>query len=225
MMPKCPNCGKPNDGTAYICSECTDKQKRRRKERADSGLCTKCGRSLPDDNEGRLRCPKCREKEKAYAEQSRTRRSTARVCVQCQSPLPVEYAYKACPTCLQGRKDLSAYRKAHGLCVACGKPLDRVGAVCRECVEKRKNYGRTHPEKLDALQHYGMKCACCGESRYEFLTIDHINGGGRKHNAEIGQGHLYRWLKKNNYPEGFRVLCHNCNQSLGLYGYCPHQKR
>ena len=21
---------------------------------------------------------------------------------------------------------------------------------------------------------------------------------------------------------GYRVLCHNCNTSLGLYGYCPH---
>lgn len=32
------------------------------------------------------------------------------------------------------------------------------------------------------------------------------------------------WLKKNNYPPGFRVLCMNCNFSLGMRGYCPHQK-
>jgi len=25
------------------------------------------------------------------------------------------------------------------------------------------------------------------------------------------------------YPTGFRVLCHNCNQAIGLYGYCPHK--
>ena len=33
---------------------------------------------------------------------------------------------------------------------------------------------------------------------------------------------FYRWLKKNKYPKAFRVLCHNCNVSYGLYGYCPH---
>ena len=22
----------------------------------------------------------------------------------------------------------------------------------------------------------------------------------------------------------YRLLCHNCNQSMGWYGYCPHQK-
>lgn len=26
---------------------------------------------------------------------------------------------------------------------------------------------------------------------------------------------------KNKYPSGFRVLCWNCNSSLGLYGYSP----
>jgi hypothetical protein len=30
-------------------------------------------------------------------------------------------------------------------------------------------------------------------------------------------------LIKNNFPDGFQVLCHNCNMSIGLYGYCPHQ--
>ena len=68
-------------------------------------------------------------------------------------------------------------------------------------------------------------CACCGESAIEFLCMDHINGGGEKHRKEVGAGvKLYRWLIKNNYPEGFRVLCHNCNSALGFYGYCPHHK-
>jgi hypothetical protein len=33
------------------------------------------------------------------------------------------------------------------------------------------------------------------------------------------------WLKRNGYPKGFRVLCHNCNSARGLYGYCPHKRR
>src|SRR5438094_2571359 len=31
-----------------------------------------------------------------------------------------------------------------------------------------------------AIEHYGKVCACCGESTYEFLCIDHINGGGNR---------------------------------------------
>ena len=28
--------------------------------------------------------------------------------------------------------------------------------------------------------------------------------------------------RKNNYPEGFQVLCSNCNFAKGKYGSCPH---
>ena len=72
------------------------------------------------------------------------------------------------------------------------------------------------------IQYYGKNCVCCGENRREFLSIDHINGGGNQHRQKIGNK-TWRWLIKNNFPPGFRVLCHNCNQSLGYNGYCPHQ--
>ena len=79
--------------------------------------------------------------------------------------------------------------------------------------------------RLQAINHYSQgrnNCACCGESHVEFLAIDHINGGGGKHRKQINQP-FFRWLNKSNYPEGFRVLCHNCNMALGLYGKCPHK--
>lgn len=71
------------------------------------------------------------------------------------------------------------------------------------------------------------RCACkgCNESHVEFLVIDHINGGGATHRKISGHGsNFYMWLKNNNYPIGFRVLCDNCNMSRGRYGYCPHEK-
>lgn len=80
--------------------------------------------------------------------------------------------------------------------------------------------------KAAAIEHYGKACACCGESIYEFLCIDHINGGGNKHRKMLGcSRNFFSWLRRNGYPEGFRTLCHNCNQSLGYNGYCPHQQK
>lgn len=88
--------------------------------------------------------------------------------------------------------------------------------------------GRIQKIRFEVLEHYSngkLKCACCGENHIEFLAIDHINGNGNAEKKRLnlkGHNFLY-WLKKNNYPEGYRVLCHNCNQSNGFYGYCPHE--
>lgn len=81
--------------------------------------------------------------------------------------------------------------------------------------------------KREVLDFYGGKCDCCQETRIEFLSIDHINGGGNKHRQELnisGGKEFYLWLRKNSFPTGYRVLCHNCNQSLGFYHYCPHKE-
>lgn len=86
-----------------------------------------------------------------------------------------------------------------------------------------------HHRRAEALEHYGgnpPKCACCGEDHHEFLTIDHINGGGtRDRKAHRRMASAYEWLKAEGYPLGFRVLCQNCNASIGHYGYCPHQRK
>lgn len=87
---------------------------------------------------------------------------------------------------------------------------------------------KRHKKKVrfEVLSYYSNgipTCACCGEMILEFLCIDHINGGGSR-NQKKTSGNIYAWLKKNDYPLGFRVLCHNCNSALGFYGYCPHSE-
>jgi hypothetical protein len=84
--------------------------------------------------------------------------------------------------------------------------------------------------KLLALMHYspgpdGPVCACkgCDSRNIEFLVIDHVDGGGNLHRKQIKNKSIYLWLKNNNYPSGFRVLCWNCNNSRGSFGYCPHE--
>jgi hypothetical protein len=80
--------------------------------------------------------------------------------------------------------------------------------------------------KRRAMDAYGGKCSCCGEAELAFLTIDHIDGNGAEHRREIknrGGGTFYAWLHSHGYPDGFQVLCANCN--LGRHingGICPH---
>jgi hypothetical protein len=89
-----------------------------------------------------------------------------------------------------------------------------------------KKYSKNYRDKLKnlVLEHYGKKCACCGESNIKFLTIDHINGGGTKHRKKINTQINY-WLVKNNFPKGFQTLCFNCNWGKHINGgICPHKE-
>jgi hypothetical protein len=81
--------------------------------------------------------------------------------------------------------------------------------------------------KLEVFSVYSCgnpKCKNCNEIEIGVLTIDHINGEGADHINGEGADHrrelfgdnkgggykMYQWLKKNNYPSGFQVLCYNC---------------
>lgn len=91
---------------------------------------------------------------------------------------------------------------------------------------RQRQLSREHDRRLreQVLIAYGGVCACCGESERDFLTIDHINGGGTAHRKELG-GKVYAQLRRTGFPAGYRVLCWNCNWAHRLYGACPHQSR
>ena len=88
--------------------------------------------------------------------------------------------------------------------------------------------------RLSVLSFYGgspPKCECCGENHIEFLTIHHNDGNGAKDRKINGAGlNFYKWLIKHNFPNGYRILCWNCNMAIGGlnswkgFGYCPHEK-
>ena len=109
-----------------------------------------------------------------------------------------------------------------------GVGRDYTAAWVRDHPEKKKAYAKRFRDKArqEAIYHYGGLCACCGEATFGFLTIDHVNGGGAEHRRKIGRDStkLYVWLKKQGWPEGFRVLCYNCNCAKGHYGKCPHEE-
>lgn len=97
------------------------------------------------------------------------------------------------------------------------------GYARRECRTCHRDVNRRSNQKLKAevFAHYGNACSCCGEAHEEFLAIDHINGRGKASKDGYGAT-LYRVLRARDYPEGYRLLCHNCNMAFGLYGACPH---
>lgn len=105
--------------------------------------------------------------------------------------------------------------------------------------DRREQNNRWHKNrrqelKLAVLAVYGPNCACCGESAEEFLTVDHVAGNGAEHRRRLKLGGtgkrgstsggwtFYRWLVNQGFPKGYRILCWNCNCSLGIRGYCPH---
>jgi hypothetical protein len=78
---------------------------------------------------------------------------------------------------------------------------------------KKKNKKKRNKLKLKIVGHYSngtMACNRCKFADIRALSIDHINGDGAKHRREVPGLQLYGWLETNNFPDGFQVLCMNC---------------
>src|SRR3989304_8757068 len=87
--------------------------------------------------------------------------------------------------------------------------------------ESRKEYSkiqyRKRKEKItrEVFLHYGydkIECCRCGFNNIFALTLDHINGGGHKHRESLRRTGMvfYCWLQKQGYPEGYQLMCMNC---------------
>ena len=191
------------------------------------GLCTTCGKSLVPP--GKRVCKACIEISVIRNREKFEKRKQEGVCVRCGKFPPAQDRFE-CKSCLAKavRKTaaIRAKRESEGLCKKCGKSLPADGKLhCHNCLER--NNAKNLEIKTKVMNHYGGKCACCGEDNLIFLSIDHINGGGDKHRRELGSGggRLYRWIVSNNYPNDFQVLCFNCNQGRAVNGgVCPHQQ-
>lgn len=81
--------------------------------------------------------------------------------------------------------------------------------------------------KLRIFRHYSRSgvpsCQCCGESELGFLTLEHLNGGGRQHRRGKNPGTVYQEIIDAGFPEDYSVLCYNCNCSKKVYRVCPHE--
>ena len=160
----------------------------------------------------------------------RQQRLSTGMCSDCGAAPPVgnwrcqECLDKAC----RGQRSKFKNRTAQGLCGKCGTPS--TNTRCPDCSKQANVYAKTYRNKLtkQVISHYSKgtkQCHCCGETEMLFLTVDHINGGGRQDFIKYGNStNFYSHLVKTNYPMGFQVLCINCN--FGRHrnnGVCPHQ--
>ena len=141
-----------------------------------------------------------------------------------------------CATC--GETDIYIYDDRPPFCATLHRKRSREHRANnreyyrQKAKEYRKRNAKQNKLERDLLRErvlaaYGHECECCGETRKEFLALDHIGGGGKKHRESLGLSGgkgFHAWLERNNFPDIIRILCHNCNCALGFYGHCPHEK-
>lgn len=100
-------------------------------------------------------------------------------------------------------------------------------------IEQSRQYNLVYRSVLKptVLGHYSggetPRCARCGVDDIDILTIDHISGNGNEHRRRIGVTsgwHFYEWLKRNDFPDGYQVLCFNCNMKKQMVGRTTNEK-
>lgn len=242
----CPRDGRPNVPGRKLCEKCLKaaaiKTKRYKDKQKSAGNCVNCGGLTSNNN----LCDTCGPKANAASAKSQLKHYQSckdnGVCVVCGNM--VENEKTLCGQCLDDKtryqKDRSDSFVDDNKCCVCGNndPIDG-GKRCQICIDKRnewyqgsttqtKDKVRRDENRAIVLTHYGGKCVECNESKPTCLAIDHIEGGGNTHRKKIGKygSGFFKWLIDNDFPEGFQILCHNCNMDKYLNaGICPHKVR
>src|SRR6266851_8731486 len=90
--------------------------------------------------------------------------------------------------CIRNR-ELKKRWRTEGKCINCGSPNDCLPkTLCSKCVPKlAAAMKRWHLNlRREAFNAYGgPQCACCDTLVDEFLTLDHVGGGGAAHRATL----------------------------------------
>lgn len=127
------------------------------------------------------------------------------------------------------REYAKQHRKRH-LTVVRGRYLSWLNKNQQKRLETNKRRWATI--RAEMIQAYGGYCQCCGETTPEFLTLDHINGGGTVHRKQFKNDYwkMFRELSRLGWPKDkYRLLCMNCNHAMGRRNnpdkLCPHERQ
>ena len=147
-----------------------------------------------------------------------------KICLNCGA----EYQSRARLCVLCNKKKRKQYRKEHHI-----KNRERDYKNSRAWIKNNKErynevcklWSREYRKNIKKIvvDYYGGVCACCGEKDIRFLCVDHIHGGGNRHKKLLRRSDMPIYLRQENYPEGFQILCYNCNMGKSHYKVCPHK--
>jgi hypothetical protein len=162
-------------------------------------------------------------------------------------PNPLPYALRTEEQKEAAREATRRYRAAHPDMMAADnektqarrRALYRMDEAYREKCKARSratppSKQREYRQKLkdQVLNHYGRRCACCGETEEFFLTLGHINQDGAAHRRKVNgadrggaTARLFLDIIRRGFPDDIRIECYNCN--CGAFrngGICPHVK-
>lgn len=182
---------------------------------------------MTDNQQPSLRvCKKCaavkplEEFALVYAKNSRGQNYRQHTCADCARE---EHSKRMREARKRNPDMYREHQRAHRL-----RDVDRARRQRRESGQRLKD--------LVFSAYGGYVCSCCGVTQKSMLTIDHVNEDGAAHRAKLGEGksymtkrsglgdYLYRDLRDRGFPDGFQVLCYNCNISKHRNGgVCEHR--
>lgn len=224
----CFKCRKPKETDKWLCDLCLSKAHKIDSKRYDKKKLEKsCRRCGQPNTTKKVYCGTCQQLSRDYRKSQHQINIRNNMCITCGKKQPPIGLY-TCDDC-SNRATASTLKryntnKSNNVCPMCGGELsDRFRCNTCHTNHLKNSIKQWHILRRKVLAHYGNQCMCCGEKTYEFLEIDHINGGGEKHRKEIGS-HIVEWAIKNNFPANLRILCANCNRSLGKFGVCSHKE-
>jgi hypothetical protein len=202
--------------------------------------CRNCGGPTRSQYEYCANTPECASLYQAVWQETYAGSSTHQACKNCGLPTTSKYGYcKRTSKCRDLREQVRWALITNGkverrACLGCGKRLSAnltlLVALCATC-DGTKTVQRKRATKAETMAAYGGVCACCGEDRLIFLSIDHINGDGAAERERLwgakgrqrgGRG-MYQYLKNNGFPDKdrYQVLCYNCNMAKRTDLTCP----
>lgn len=237
-MRSCEVCGlsfETTDRRKKYCSQnCGVKASQRRKR--EKGLCVRCGAEAKTN-------PKTGERY-YFCEEHRSRTNEERLCKQCGKKFLCRERRQVycCGACRHNA--FNERRRKGGICRDCGERTSinsRTGRRYYYCDahRTRKNetdlnrYYRSKSDykrreaaarielKSKFINVYGKRCACCGDTREMFLTLDHVRGDGSTHRKKASMWSIYKHAVQSRDNSLYQVLCMNCNFLKGNEDSCP----
>ncbi len=216
MMPICPICDIEYSKTRWNQIYCSIKCKRKSRNVNSVLNCVICGTKFNNLGHSTTCSIECSKQDRIEWKKKR---------------LADQNGYSRTPEAKAKRKILESspeFKERHRISSRLRSQRPEVKAKMKKSLQERSAQC-----KLEVFSHYSKEisdsdvpiCACCKYDDIRFLTLDHIDG--RKHlpkkEQKLKSFGLWSHIKKIGLPEGYQILCFNCNIAKSTSKFCPHE--